>query len=102
MYMNKEGNNTERCCGTCCWFYGEDTYGFGGCPFEFAEVKNCSDVCPRKEYVSREQMRKHQSVLLRFNRYRRDDEGIYRCPDPIAIGKAIDFAAQYMKIFSNL
>ena len=102
--MNKEKKEGKNC-GTCTWFYAEDTYGFGGCPFKFAEVRNCGDKCevPLK-YVSREQMRHHIAVLLQANRYRRDDNvpSIYRMPNPTELGKAIDFAVEYMKVFSEL
>ena len=93
----------EKLCGECCWFYAEDIYGYGCCPFRFAEVKDCEQPCeiPLK-YVSKKQMRHHQAVLLQFNRYRRDDDGIYVCPNPTEIGNAIDFACWYMKVFSEL
>ena len=93
----------EKYCGECCWFYAEDTYGYGGCPQRFAELQRCSDKCPIPEYyVSKKDMRHYMAVLLQFNRYRRDDEGIYRCPNPTEIGEAIDFAYGYMKVFSEL
>lgn len=100
--MNKE-KKEEKYCGECCWFYGEDTYGYGFCPFRFAETHECGQKCevPLK-YVSKEEMRHHMAVLLQFNRYRRDDESIYRCPNPTEIGEAIDFAYRYMKVFSIL
>ena len=98
-------NNEDKCCGNCCWFFGEDTYGNGFCPFRFAEVQRCSDKCPITEkYVSKEQMRHYQAVLLQANRYRRDQNvpSIYRMPDPKELGRAIDFAYEYMKVFSEL
>lgn len=97
----KEG----KFCGECCWFYGEDTYGYGNCPFRFADVHECGQQCdtPNK-YVSKTQMRHYQAVLLQANRYRRDDNvpAIYKMPDPKELGKAIDFAFEYIKVFSNL
>lgn len=95
----------DKYCGNCCWFFGEDTYGNGFCPFRFAEVQRCSDKCPITEkYVSKEQMRHYQAVLLQANRYRRDQNvpSIYRMPDPKELGRAIDFAYEYMKVFSEL
>ena len=95
----------EKLCGECCWFYAEDTYGYGCCPFRFAEVKDCEQPCevPLK-FVSKEMMRHHQAVLLQANRYRRDDNvpAIHKMPDPKEFGEAIDFAYNYIKIFSNL
>ena len=95
---DKEG----KYCGECCWFYGEDTWGYGSCPFRFAELQQCSDKCPITEkYVSKEDMRHYQAVLLQANRYRRDSS-IYRMPDPKELGKAIDFAYRFIKVFSEL
>ena len=99
-------NNEERFCGNCCWFCFEDAYGEGQCvevgddgyPM-MATMCNCH-ACER--FVSRQEMRHHIAVLLKFNRYRRDDDGIYLCPNPIEIGKAIDFSVEYMKVFSKL
>jgi len=43
-------------------------------------------------------------LLLQANRYRRDPNvpAIHRMPRPTELGKAIDFAVKYMKIFSEL
>ena len=90
----------ERCCGCCCWFYAEDTYGYGACPFEFGEVLQCSDECIHNdEFVSKEMKRHYMAVLLQANRYRRDQHvpSIYRMPNPTELGRAIDFAVKYMK-----
>ena len=95
----------EKFCGECCWFYGEDTYGYGFCPFRFAELKECGQKCevPLK-YVSKKEMRHHMAILLQANRYRRDDNvpAIHKMPDPKELGEAIDFAYNYIKIFSEL
>lgn len=95
----------ERFCGLCAWFYGEDTYGYGCCPFKFADVRKCDQPCEAGEhFVSKKQMRHYQAVLLQANRYRRDQHvpAIYRMPNPTELGEAIDFAGEYMKVFSNL
>ena len=54
--------------------------------------------------ISRKEMRHHMAVLLQANRYRRDDNvpAIYRMPDPKELGRAIDFAYKYMKVFIEL
>lgn len=95
----------DKCCGVCCWFYAEDTYGFGCCPFHFGEVRECGNECDVPlEFVSRKQMRHYMAVLLQANRYRRDPNvpAIHKMPRPTELGKAIDFAVKYMKIFSEL
>jgi len=47
---------------------------------------------------------KAEDVLLQANRYRRDQHvpAIYRMPNPTELGKAIDFAGEFIKVFSNL
>lgn len=95
----------DKYCGECCWFYGEDPYGYGICPHRFAELQRCSDKCMITEkYTSKEDMRHYMAVLLQANRYRRDQHvpSIYRMPDPKELGEAIDFACEYMSKFSNL
>ncbi len=102
--MNKE-KKREKFCGECCWFYAEDTYGYGCCPFRFAEVHQCEQKCEVTEkYVSKKAMRHYRAVLLQANRYHRDQHvpRIYRMPDPKELGRAIDFASDYIKVFSNL
>lgn len=95
----------EKFCGECCWFCHEDTDGFGICYQSnkpLGDFFGCSHICHIQKFVSREEMRHHMAVLLQFNRYRRDDEGIYVCPNPTEVVKAIDFAYNYIKIFSEL
>ena len=95
----------ERLCGLCAWFCNEDTYGYGCCPFRFADVRQCDQPCEAGEhFVSKRQMRHHQAVLLQANRYRRDQHvpAIYRMPNPKELGEAIDFAGEFIKVFSNL
>ena len=95
----------EKCCGNCCWFYAEDTYGYGCCPFQFGEVAYCGDACKCEgEFVSKSTMRHYQAVLLQHNRWRRDNNvpNNYRMVDVKELGRAIDFAVKYVKVFSNL
>ena len=109
--MKKEG----KFCGECCWFYGEDTYGNGFCAEAkgeaWGDIVRCDQKCIYYKggcdnpcFVSMEQMRHYQAVLLQANRYRRDDNvpAIYKMPDQTEIGEAIDFACEYIKVFSNL
>lgn len=93
----------DKFCGECCWFYAEDTYGYGVCPFRFAEVKDCEQPCevPMK-YVSRKKMRHHMAVLLRQKRWMDDDMFIHYAPDGDDVSEAIEFAYNYIKIFSEL
>lgn len=94
----------DKYCGNCCWFYAEDTYGFGICPFRFGDVVHCEGKCKNNEYVSRKEMRHHMAVLLRYSRFIKDKRcpGIYRTPTRSDMVKAIDFAYKYMKVFSEL
>lgn len=97
--MSKE----ERFCGNCAWFKHEDADGYGICyQYDWA-YPNCGNVSC-EDYVSERQMRHYRAVLLQANRYRRDRHvpSIYRMPDPKELGKAIDFACEYMRVFSKL
>ena len=100
--MKKE---EEKCCGNCCWFYAEETNGWGQCILQDYDLNSmhCSDMC-EDDYVSRQEMRHHMAVLLQANKWRRDQNvpSIYRMPNPTELGKAIDFACKYMKVFSKL
>lgn len=105
----------KKYCGNCCWFCFENTDGWGNCVMgnstegmvDFEEYYGFVTMCGGKacsKYVSRQQMRHYQAVLLQANRYRRDKNvpAIYKMPDPKELGRAIDFAVEYMKIFGKL
>ena len=65
----------DKICGECCWFYAEDTDGWGQClRQELCDSMNCSDLCTTDEYVSRKEMRHHMAVLLQANRYHMAEE----------------------------
>ncbi len=94
-----------KVCGECVWFYGEDTYGYGICPFQFGEETCCEDDCVIPHYfVSREQARHHLAVLVQSNRWRRDPNvpAIYKMPQPKEVGEAIDFTIKFTKTFMDL
>lgn len=91
----------EKRCGNCCWFYAEDTYGFGGCAHRFAEIRECGDKCNVDKYVSREEMRHHLAVLLLHKRWFHAPTGLMPI-DFDGIEKAIDFAVDYIKTFNKL
>lgn len=103
---NKE---EEKCCGNCCWFYAEDTDGWGFCACQknrVIDMEHCSDMC-EDDFVSREEMRHHMAVLLQADRWYRathdEENGALRyMPDPIDYRVALAFAYQYMKVFSKL
>lgn len=92
----------EKFCGNCCWFSGEDHYGYGLCPFRFGDAAHCGDECTTNEFVSRKEMRHHMAVLLQFNRYMKDTHypPIYKMP--FNLGSAIEFSVRYMKVFREL
>jgi len=92
-------------CGECCWFIGEDHYGYGMCPFRFAETPRCDDQCQLPaEFVSRKAMRHYLAVLLQANMYRRGQHvpAWHAMPHATDLGKAIDFAYKYIKTLSAL
>ena len=94
--------NEDKCCGNCCWFFGEDTDGWGQCVLQDYDLNSmhCSDMC-EDDYVSRQEMRHHMAVLLQFGRWRSDRANHYPAP-AVDIAKAMDFAYRYMKTFSKL
>lgn len=103
--MKEKEMKESECCGSCCWLMGEDSYGYGTCPFRFAVLKRCDEECSVPEkYVSRRMMRHYLAVLLQANRYRRDGHvpAWHRMPQPTELGKAIDFAYLYIKTMSGL
>ena len=99
----------EKCCGNCCWFYAEDTYGCGACPFQFGEVVQCDRPCKcEKEFVSKEEIKRHRFTMLQYlravNYYNSGDlkawsDVIYSSEE---LDAAIEFANKYIKIFSKL
>ena len=95
----------EKFCGNCCWFYGEETDGWGICILQdLCDSMHCSDLCTTDEFISKQEMRHHMAVLLQLNRYRRDTHfpGIYRTPKPSEVSRAIEFSVRYMKVFREL
>lgn len=104
-------SNEERYCGGCCFFCAEDIEGCGCC---LQECNNGGEVedfynthCSRpacKHFTSDKDKRHYQAVLIQANRYRRDQHvpSIYRMPNPTELGKAIDFACEYIRLFSKL
>lgn len=92
-------NKEEQCCGNCCWMLGEDIYGNGMCAKIFAELVRCGDTCHQGHFLSREQMRHYIAVLIQHNRWRRDNNvpNARKPVNPTELGKAIDFAIDYLK-----
>ena len=89
----------EKCCGNCCWFYGEMTCGDGFCALSPVDDNwvRC-DMCCRDSFVSREEMRHHMAVLLQASRWH--NSTIAKRPD--GLFEAAEFAYKYMKVFSEL
>ena len=106
----------EKCCGECCWFYGEDTYGYGFCAEAKGEAWGDSVRCDQKCkfsrggcdnpcFVSQAQMRHHMAVLLQRLRFQQDDSGYSfkrKRKYPFGVLEAMEFAYRYMKVFSKL
>lgn len=109
------GRKSEKRCGECCWFYCEMTDGDGLCAeakgTQLSECTHCSNKCWLRRggsdnpcFVSRADMRHYMAVLLQYRRFNHDCnvKAIRKPVDNIQLGKAIDFAYKYMKIFSEL
>lgn len=96
----------EKYCGECCWFYAEDTEGYGLCPLALMETKRCDEPCTNGEFVRKDDMRHYMAVLLQQRRWQEWFEGkrdgeifLPSREDEI---NARDFAYKYMKTFSKL
>ena len=85
-------------CGECVNLKWEDIFGDGQCD-KTGETMNCEEpAC--KYFVDREKEHRHHiATLIQANRYRGDNHvpSIYRMPDPKELGKAIDYAINFMK-----
>ena len=94
----------DKCCGSCCWFCHENADGWGNCvnSFPVDNLMHCSDLCTTDEYVSRQEMRHHMAVLLQYKRYAHDIGVNYRWPPYVDRLRAMEFAYNYMKVFSKL
>lgn len=94
----------EKCCGNCCWFRFENIDGFGNCVKHYPDkMPNCSDkVC--KNFISNEEKRHHLAVLILHNRWVRDNKepNSGKMVNPTELGKAIDFAVEYIKTFEKI
>ena len=99
MLRTNRQEGVERCCGTCVHERYECVDGSAWCKKGDVPT-NCAwgDDCDMWE--DEETVRRHYiAVLLQANRWRRDSNvpSIYRMPDPKELGRAIDFAVDYMR-----
>jgi hypothetical protein len=104
--MEKKIKEEEKYCGNCCWFYAEDTDGWGFCACQKGkdlDTEHCSDMC-EDDFVSRQEMRHHMAVLLQHKRFLNDKSELtmYRPVRIEDLHKAEEFAYRYMKVFSEL
>lgn len=92
----------EKCCGNCCWFYGEMTDGEGFCALRDPSINEtrCDFLCAYELHVSRQEMRHHMAVLLQY--HMADEDMNHRFPGGEELEKAVVFAYKYMKVFSEL
>lgn len=96
--MKKNGND-EICCGSCVHFKYECADGSGWCE-QSRRLRFCGYGKDCKMYESEEKVRRHYiAVLIQANRWRRDNNvpSIYKMPNPKEVGRAIDFAINYLK-----
>ena len=99
----------DKCCGNCCWFYGEMTDGEGFCALRDSSINETryDFLCAYELHVSCQEMRHHMAVLLKEKRWQKRTSGwrngeIFFPPEREDVIKAIDFAYRYMKVFSKL
>jgi hypothetical protein len=100
----KNSDQFEQCCGSCCYMVGEDCYGYGMCAYIFGEHVRCFDKCHNDHFVNKDDAERYIKVLEAHNKWRRDEHVPNSMPmqDPKEIGLAIDFAVDYIKTFMEL
>ena len=104
--INIRYRDFSPCCGACCWFCFECTEGDGQCVntkkggYPMQCTRCDSKAC--KRYISRDTMQHYQDILEQYNKARRDNDGKFEYPDPVEVGKALDFSIKYMQIFGKL
>lgn len=101
--MSKE--NEKNCCGSCCWFYGELTDGWGQCMRQdICDSMHCSDLCTTDKYISKEKLRHSAAVLAQFKRFSnvpiRDWDKFCR-PKDGEIDEAIDTITRYVNVITK-
>lgn len=101
----------EKACGKCCWFYSEDTEGWGFCALmknKDLQITNCCDLCTSVEkdgsmsYVSREYQRHCTAVLAQSKRYYDNPNVCRYIPTAKDVKEAVEFAYRYISIMSKL
>lgn len=106
-----EESKKEKVCGNCCWFYSEDTDGWGYCAAmkgEDIQITNCCDLCTvvgsdgKMSYVSRVYQRHCQAVLARSKRYYDTPDVLRYIPTANDCKEAIRFAYKYISVMSKL
>ena len=93
----------ERC-GNCCFYEMPNTdTGWGECHKPKGGMYcRPNDICRR--HTSKEEAKHYLHILIEHNKWRRDDNVPNSCTmqDPKEIGKAIDFAVDYIKTFMKI
>jgi hypothetical protein len=91
---------SERICGSCCHFKFEDADGWGCCVKDPTGVglTHCSGACILGSFVSEEEKRHHLAMLRKCQRCLHENIGTKNDLDVKAIGEAIDFCVDYIKV----
>jgi hypothetical protein len=100
MSKEKEKNN----CGSCCWFYGELTDGWGQCMRQdICDSMHCTDLCTTDKYISKEKVRHSAAVLARFKRavHNWDEKVVNIRPKESEIDEAIEIVARYINVITK-
>ena len=106
--MSKE--NEKNCCGSCCWFYGELTDGWGQCMRQdICDSMHCSDLCTTYKYISKEKLRHSAAVLAQYRRFQRaltldrgnSISGVLVPFDGDKISEAIEIITRYVNVITK-
>jgi hypothetical protein len=93
--MGRNSVKIERCCGFCCHFKHEDTFGIGLC--KEGKPMYCGDECDCGDFVSVEEKRHNMAVLRQCQRCLKAADN--KDMDVVSITRAIDFIVDYSKLY---
>lgn len=101
MSKEKEKNN----CGSCCWFYGELTDGWGQCMRQdICDSMHCTDLCTTDKYISKDKVRHSAAILAQYKRNIHTPAinlDNVRRPKDSEIDEAIDTITRYVNVITK-
>lgn len=104
--MSKEKEIKQ--CGSCCWFYGELTDGWGQCMRQdICDSMHCTDLCTTDKHISKDKVRHSAAVLAQLKRYttqthlEKNNCALIYMPRGEEIDEAIDTITRYVNVITK-